>query len=53
MKKKSIHFQLTEKEVNSLKDRAWEERLSLSDYIRYCLMKDGVQIEELIKDRNN
>lgn len=51
MKKSQTHFNLSIEEKESLKDMAWEYRMSISDFIRYCLKCQGVEIEELIKDR--
>ena len=53
MKKSQTHFNLTISEKESLKDLAWINKMSVSDFIRYALKCQGVEIEELIKDRNN
>lgn len=53
MKKLQTHFNLLPNEKESLKDVAWINKMSISDFIRYALKCQGVEIEELIKDRNN
>lgn len=45
-KKSQIHFFLLNEEKESLKELAWQHKMSISDFIRYCLKQQGVEIEE-------
>lgn len=46
MKKSQTHFNLTISEKESLKDLAWQNKMSISNFIRYCLKCQGVEIEQ-------
>lgn len=49
MKKSQTHFNLSLQEKESLKDVAWQNKMSISDFIRYSLKCQGVKTREINK----